>query len=81
VDAHLARWRDLSNDTTVRLSQHERIRMASMARDLQALREWGGRTSKPALRRAVIHDANRVIARMQRFLRARSLELPDGTVH
>jgi hypothetical protein len=54
--------------------------MASMARDLQALRDWGSRTSKPALRRAVIRDANGVMARMQRFLRSRSLELPE-TVH
>jgi repressor LexA len=81
VDAHLARWKVLADDSAARLSQQERIRMASMARDLQALRDWGSRTSKPGLRRAVLRDANRVIARMQRFLRARSLELPEATVH
>jgi repressor LexA len=81
LDAHLARWKVLVDEGAPRLSQQERSRMASMARDLQALRDWGSRTSKPGLRRAVIRDANRVIARMQRFLRARSLELPEATVH
>jgi hypothetical protein len=81
VDSHLARWKVLVDDGASRLSQQERIRMASMARDLQALRDWGSRTSKPGLRRAVLQDANRVMARMQRFLRSRSIELPDATVH
>jgi repressor LexA len=81
VDAHLARWKVLVDDGAARLSQQERLRMAAMARDLQALRDWGSRTTKPGLRRAVLQDANRVMARMQRFLRSRSLELPDATVH
>jgi hypothetical protein len=81
VDSHLARWRALAEDGASRLSEQERLRMAAMARDLQALREWGSRTTKPGLRRAVLQDANRVMARMQRFLRSRSLELPDATVH
>jgi repressor LexA len=81
LDAHLARWKTLADEGVQRLSVNERARMASMARDLQALRDWGARTSKPQLRRAVIRDASRVIERMQRFLRARSLELPEATVH
>jgi repressor LexA len=81
LDAHLARWKMLAEEEGARLSSEERVRIASMARDLQALREWGARTTKPGLRRAVLRDAQRVIQRMQRFLRARSLELPDATMH
>ncbi len=80
IDAHLARWRALLDQPRVAHGR-ERAQMASMGRDLQALRDWCARTSKPGLRRALLADANRVMDRMQRFLAARSLELPDVVLH
>jgi len=52
------------------------LRMAELGRDLQALREWCGRTRKPGLRQAMIVEANRLMQRMERFLSAHDLELP-----
>ena len=43
-----------------------RADMATLGRDLQALREWYARTTKAVLRRAILADANRIIRRMQR---------------
>lgn len=81
IDAHLARWKVLVEDKESRLEARDRVRMSNLARDLQALRDWCARTSKPGLRQALIADASRLIQRMQRFLAARSLELPDLTLH
>jgi repressor LexA len=41
--------------------------MAELGRDLEALRDWCARTSRPSLRRALLQEANRVMRRMQRF--------------
>lgn len=79
IDSQLARWRSLLAQES--LDEHDRIRMASLGRDLQALRDWCVRTSKPSLRHALIADANQLIQRMQRFLRARTMELPEPTLH
>jgi len=79
VDSQLARWRTLL--ATAALDEHDRVRMASLGRDLQALRDWCVRTSKPSLRQALIADANQLIQRMQRFLKARAIELPELTLH
>jgi hypothetical protein len=81
IDAHLARWKVLLDENETRVEARDRVRMTNLARDLQALRDWCARTSKPALRQALIADASRLIQRMQRFLAARSLELPDLTLH
>jgi repressor LexA len=81
IDAHLARWRMLLDDEETSIGVRDRVRMSSLARDLQALRDWCARTTKPGLRQAVIADASRLIQRMQRLLATRSLELPDLTLH
>jgi repressor LexA len=79
IDSQLARWRTLL--ATVPLDEHDRVRMASLGRDLQALRDWCVRTSRPSLRQALIADANQLIQRMQRFIKARTIELPELTLH
>jgi hypothetical protein len=81
IDAHLARWKVLLDEKEQGVEARDRVRMSNLARDLQALRDWCARTGKPALRQALIADAGRLIQRMQRFLAARSLELPDLTLH
>lgn len=81
IDAHLERWKILFDQNEQKLNARDRVRMSNLARDLQALRDWCARTSKPALRKALIADAGRLMQRMQRFLAARSLELPDMTLH
>lgn len=81
IDAHLARWKRLFDEKEQGVDARDRVRMSNLARDLQALRDWCARTSKPALRKALIADASRLMQRMQRFLAARSLELPDMTLH
>lgn len=80
LDSQLARWRSLV-DGDSEVSQRDRVRMSSMARDLQALRDWYARTSRPGLRKALMEDAGKIIRRMQRFLAARDLELPDLSLH
>jgi repressor LexA len=68
IDAQLARWQ-----MVLEQAKHDRRRrtqlpqMAELGRDLQALRDWLGRTAKPGLRRALITEANNLIRRMQRF--------------
>lgn len=81
IDAHLARWKMLLDDKESRIEARDRVRMSNLARDLQALRDWCARTTKPGLRQALIADAGRLIRRMQRLLAARSLELPELTLH
>lgn len=41
--------------------------MAELGRSLQSLRDWYARTGRPSLRRALLKEAGRVLARMQRF--------------
>ncbi len=79
LDSQLARWRSLLEDEQI--AERDRVRMSALARDLQALRDWYARTSRPGLRRAVMEDANAVIRRMQRFLTARELHLPELNLH
>jgi hypothetical protein len=71
IDAQLERWRLLSAPAA---SARERAQMATLGRDLQALREWYARTTKATLRRAILVDANQIIRRMQRYAAARALD-------
>ncbi len=80
LDSQLARWRSLL-DGGSEITHRDRARMSSLARDLQALRDWYARTSRPGLRTALMADAHRMIQRMQRFLSSRDLELPDLSLH
>lgn len=63
------------------LSARQQVRLAELLRDLRALREWGARTSKPGLRRALIGDATRLVQRMQRILAPRAVIPPDAVLH
>lgn len=78
IDAQLQRWRSLEPARARIASAHERAETAALGRDLQALREWYARTSKPSLRRAILVDANRLIQRMQRYATRRALQLPEA---
>ncbi len=80
VDSQLSRWRSLL-DASPSITERDRVRMSSMARDLQALRDWYARTSRSSLRHALMADAHKVIKRMHRFLASRELELPDLSLH
>jgi hypothetical protein len=51
--------------------------MAELGRDLEALRDWCARTSRPSLRRALLQEANRVMRRMQRFKGIVPMELTE----
>lgn len=81
IDAQLERWRVLGERQAPR-NARERAALAQLGRDLQALREWYARTAKPALRRAILEDANRIIRRMQRHAASRGVggieDLPGG---
>lgn len=81
IDAQLTRWKNLLAREERTLAAGERARMAQLGRDLQALRDWSARTSKPTLRHALIVEANQLIRRMHRLARSRSLELPEATLH
>lgn len=74
IDAQLERWRLLSAAAAPAMSARERAQMATLGRDLQALREWYARTTKATLRRAILIDANQLIRRMQRYAAARALD-------
>jgi hypothetical protein len=81
IDAQLERWRIVGERQPAR-NARERAQLAQLGRDLQALREWYARTTKPVLRRALLADANRIIRRMQRHAAKSGLaaieELPQG---
>jgi hypothetical protein len=78
IDAQIERWRILSERRAAAVGARERADMAGLGRDLQALREWYQRTGKPALRKAILVDATRIIRRMQRYAAAHGLDLsPD----
>lgn len=77
IDSQLVRW----NAAMAHAAQDKRLRqhvveMAELSRDLQALREWCSRTSKPNLRRALLIEANRIMRRMQRFANVTPVKLP-----
>jgi len=59
--AHVARIRQESR------RKHQLAAMEALGRDLQALRDWCARTTKPTLRRALLAEANRILRKMQRF--------------
>jgi hypothetical protein len=80
IESQLTRWRTLL-DSHSEIGQRDRIRMASMGRDLQALHDWYMRTARPGLRRALMEDAQKVILRMNRLLAARGMDLPDLHLH
>lgn len=81
IDAHLERWRRAQAEMGPGADRRDIVRMAEMGRDLQALRDGCARTTKPTLRRALLNEANEHMQRMDRFLAARSLQLPDATIH
>jgi repressor LexA len=77
IDSQLVRWSSAMSHAAQdkRLRQHV-AKMAELSRDLQALRDWCSRTSKPGLRRALLVEANRVMRRMQRFATVTPVQLP-----
>lgn len=67
MDARLETWRRAAEDGRRRRSFPAQ-RMMSMSRDLQALRHWCTRTSKPQLQRALIAEADKLMRRMDEIL-------------
>ncbi len=68
LDAQLSRWNQRLE--AARRDPRRRARLAvmeSLGRDLQSLRDWCARTTKPTLRRALVAEANRIMRKMQRF--------------
>lgn len=63
MDARLETWRRAAADGSRRRTFRAQ-RLLSMGRDLQALRQWCTRTSKPQLQRALIAEANKLMRRM-----------------
>jgi repressor LexA len=80
VDAEIERVEGVL-ESSRQLSPRQRVRLGELLRDLRALREWGGRTRKPGLRRALIGDAARLMQRVQRILAARPVIPPDAVLH
>lgn len=72
IDAQLERWRTLG-EMRPAATRREGAQLAQLGRDLQALRDWYARTTKPVLRRALLADANRIIRRMQRHAASRGM--------
>ena len=68
LDTQLARWK-----TTLDAARRQpRLRkqlaaMEELGRDLQSMRDWCARTTKPSLRRALLAEANRILRKMQKF--------------
>jgi Peptidase S24-like len=81
LDAQIAEWRNALPQVNSRTGRNERIQGAQVIRDLQALRDWCGRTGRPALRRALLAEANRLIQRGKRMGIFRLLDLPDTVLH
>ena len=82
IDAQLARWSAAIAQARKEkpLCQHV-AQMEKMGSDLQALRDWWGRTTKPGLRRALLTEANAVMRRMQRFATVTPVRLPGLILH
>ena len=82
IDSQLVRWYAAIERARKdrRLRQYV-VKMSELGRDLQALRDWCARTTKPGLRRALIGEANQVIRRMQKFASVTPVELPDLVLH
>lgn len=66
MDVRLETWRRAAEDGRRRSFPAQR--MLSMSRDLQALRHWCTRTSKPQLQRALIVEADKLMRRMDEIL-------------
>jgi repressor LexA len=82
IDEQLARWRMATEQAKRERRQQGRLaQMAEVGRDLQALRDWLGRTRKPGLRRALISEANQIMRRMQRFGVLRPAGAPETLLH
>jgi hypothetical protein len=77
IDAQLERWRAAIEQARTGKAGADVIRMAELGRDLQALREWCGRTSKPRLRRALLGEATKVMERMRRLAARAAVALPE----
>ncbi|MCK6553726.1 hypothetical protein L6Q96_03945 [Candidatus Binatia bacterium] len=82
IDSQLVRW----NAAIERARKERRLRqyvvkMAELGRDLQALRDWCARTTRPGLRRALLGEASQVMRRMQKFASVTPVELPDLVLH
>ena len=68
LDAQISRWESsLARARQEPRRPHQIAAMEDLGRDLQALRDWCARTSKPTLRRALLAEANRILRKMQRF--------------
>ena len=82
MDSQLVRWQA----ALARAKQDKRMRrhvvqMEELCRNLQAVRDWCARTRKATLRRALIAEANRIMARMQRFATVTPVDMPDLVLH
>ena len=82
IDQQLSRWNAaIAHAKRDRRLQRQMVHMAELGRDLQSLRDWCARTSKPGLRRALLAEANRVMRRMQRVPPVTPEDLPDSVLH
>jgi len=81
IDTQLDRWKAAMDTTTGGRPTRRLATMAELGRDLQALRDWCARTSKPGLRRALLTEANQIILRMQRLLGQQRLPPNGETLH
>jgi hypothetical protein len=68
IDTRLERWQQWQAAGTRSRPASRTTEIAALGRDLKALREWCGRTSKPKLRRALLDEATKLMQRMDRFL-------------
>ena len=78
-DAQLARCKMFVENDGAKRDARLQARMIGLGRDLQALRDWCVRTSKPELRGALMADARRLIQEMHRCLKSRGLVPPETT--
>jgi repressor LexA len=67
MDARLERWRRLQRQAQQSRGAPRDLQMARAGRDLQALRDWCARTSKPSLQQALINAATKLMQRMDRL--------------
>jgi repressor LexA len=82
MDSQLVRWQ-----AAIGRAKHDKrtrsqvVQMEELCRNLQAVRDWCARTSKPSLRRALVNEANRIMRRMQRFAAVMPVQLQDLVLH
>ena len=68
LDAQIERWNaEIGRARQAPRRRHQLAAMENLGRDLQALRDWCARTTKPTLRRALLAEANRILRKMQRL--------------